>query len=253
MRLTRQRVHRLHRIPHRINVGVGSLHKFVDFDAAQLTDFETGIHGQRGKRFHAHTHQHHVSLKHLAAQKLNLRCIAILNEGGNAVIHDQTHAVASHFLLHFSRHLPIHRRQNLRGFLHQRDLTTRMHQIFGHLHSNKTGTYHDYTSRFGQTIQIGTDSIGVVHIAERENVGRINAWNRRLDSGSTRGQHKLVVRFLIRLTRFQIHTSYFLMHFVDRSNFGGYPHICIKTIAERGGCLKEKRISFRNHATNIIR
>ena len=90
----------------------------------------------------------------------------------------QLHAVSLQLLLERISHLPIQQRQHLRLQFDQRHLQASSRQLLHHLQPDESGSDDD---RLGcpSGLDRGIDAIGVVQIAERQDVGRIDTRDRR--------------------------------------------------------------------------
>jgi len=152
-----------HAVAHGVNVRVGGLHVFIDFNAAKLADFQPGFFGQCDVGTDTDGYNGQLAGKLRSVLQFH-RCefSVFTQESGYAVFGDDVGAFAPHMVFHQLGQFPVQKRQQLRKQFNDGDFNTRQLQRFAGFDTDESAADDHGLFDFAFIADV-TQKIGVLH------------------------------------------------------------------------------------------
>ena len=247
------RVCDLHRIPDRIDVGVGGLHPVVDSDAVFDPQCKPGLCRQAALGPHAQGQQHRVGGQGRPRLGADGQPSAVCRlDAGQSLPQRQRNSLLPQMGMNKAGHIGVQLTEQLGLLFENRDRQTAPVQVFGHLYTDKTAP-HNHGRPESLLLQRMADAQGVLHRAQREHAGQIDSGQGRTDRLSSGGKQQPVIGFGIGLPGLKIPHGNGMRRAVDRERLMPDAHIDVEAPAEAHGGLQRQLSRVGNHAAHIIR
>mmetsp|Transcript_31359 Transcript_31359/g.69800 ORF Transcript_31359/g.69800 Transcript_31359/m.69800 type:complete len:292 (-) Transcript_31359:387-1262(-) len=209
----------LHRITHRVDVGVRGAHAVIHLDTAPSTQLQACCLGQSG--FGAHTNDQHdqvcLVLGPRGSGHQQAAACRVLLKARHSVPQVQRHALLAQVVVQGLHHLGVKGGHHLGQHLHQTGLDAQVHQVLHHLQTNEAAPYH-HGSLDIVLLDPGLDCTRVRDGLHAEDAGQVKAGQRGPDGRGPWGQHKLVIGVLLLFTTLEVLRCHCLGLAVNRND-----------------------------------